>query len=149
MRAVIQRVSCSKVLVENKVVGEIKQGLNVLLGVEEGDTDDDLQYIVNKVSGLRIFSDKDGKMNLSIKDIQGQILLISQFTLCGDARKGKRPSFTSAEKPDLANRMYIKCAKLLADEGLLVETGQFQEDMDVIIHNQGPVTILLDSKKKF
>lgn len=147
MRAVIQRVKKSSVEVNGKVVGEISKGYNILLGVETQDTDDDLNYIANKVLNLRIFEDEDGKMNLSIIDIKGEILLISQFTLLADCRKGRRPSFSNAEKPEIANKFYEKLADILSSE-CKVERGVFREDMLVKIENDGPVTVILDSKKR-
>ncbi len=149
MRAVIQRVTEASVTVDDKVVGKIGKGYCVLLGVCEGDTEKDLNYIADKVSGLRVFEDEDEKMNLSIKDVEGQILSVSQFTLLGDVRKGKRPSFTEAAKPDVAKAMYEKFNEKLRTEGIHVEEGIFQADMQVKIINDGPVTILLDSRKLF
>lgn len=149
MRAVVQRVSESSVTVDGTVTGAIKQGLMVLLGVEEEDTERDAGYIADKVAGLRIFEDADEKMNLSVKDVGGQILAVSQFTLMGDARKGKRPSFTKAAGPEEANRLYRTFIELVKKQGIHVEEGIFQADMLVKIHNDGPVTILLDSKKTF
>ena len=149
MRAVIQRVTEASVTVDDKVVGKIGKGYCVLLGVCEGDTEKDLNYIADKVSGLRVFEDEDEKMNLSIKDVEGQILSVSQFTLLGDVRKGKRPSFTEAAKPDVAKAMYEEFNEKLRTEGIHVEEGIFQADMQVKIINDGPVTILLDSRKLF
>jgi len=149
MRAVVQRVSQSKVTVEGAVTGEIKKGLMVLLGVAEGDTEKDAEYMANKISGLRIFMDDEDKMNLSVKDIGGDILAVSQFTLLGDVRKGKRPSFSSAARPDTANELYQKFIEYLRNDGLHVEEGVFQTHMMVDLTNDGPVTILLDSKKTF
>lgn len=149
MRAVVQRVVESDVTVDGAVTGAIKKGLMVLLGVAEDDTEKDAEYIAGKVAGLRIFEDEDEKMNLSVRDVGGQILAVSQFTLMGDARKGKRPSFTKAAGPEEANRLYEIFKELLRKEGLSVESGIFQADMLVKIYNDGPVTILLDSKKLF
>lgn len=150
MRAVIQRVTEADVSVENRITGKINKGLMVLLGVEEGDTDSDMDYIARKIANLRVFDDEKGVMNLSIKDIEGQILAISQFTLLGDVRKGNRPSYTSAAKPEEANDFYRKTIKILREEhGLHVEEGVFQAEMLVRIYNDGPVTILLDSRKSF
>lgn len=149
MRAVVQRVSQSKVTVEGTVTGEIKKGLMVLLGVADGDTEKDAEYMANKISGLRIFMDDEDKMNLSVKDIGGDILAVSQFTLLGDVRKGKRPSFSSAARPDTANELYQKFIEYLRNDGLHVEEGVFQTHMMVDLTNDGPVTILLDSKKTF
>ena len=145
----IQRVTEASVTVDDKVVGKIGKGYCVLLGVCEGDTEKDLNYIADKVSGLRVFEDEDEKMNLSIKDVEGQILSVSQFTLLGDVRKGKRPSFTEAAKPDVAKAMYEEFNEKLRTEGIHVEEGIFQADMQVKIINDGPVTILLDSRKLF
>ncbi len=149
MRSVVQRVTFGSVTVDNKIVGQIDQGLVVLIGVEEGDTDKDVNYMVDKISGLRIFEDQDEKMNLSVEDIGGSILAISQFTLLGDVRKGKRPSFSHAEKPDLANDLYRQVVSGLSQRGIKVEEGIFQTEMLVQINNHGPVTILLDSRKNF
>lgn len=149
MRAVVQRVTESDVTVDGRVTGAIQKGLMVLLGVAEDDTEKDAEYIAGKVAGLRIFEDDEGKMNLSIKDAGGQILAVSQFTLMGDVRKGKRPSFTKAAGPEEADRLYRTFIELLQQQGLHVEEGVFQADMLVRIHNDGPVTILLDSKKTF
>lgn len=149
MRAVVQRVSQSKVTVEGTVTGEIKKGLMVLLGVADGDTEKDAEYMASKISGLRIFMDDEDKMNLSVKDIGGDILAVSQFTLLGDVRKGKRPSFSSAARPDTANELYQKFIEYLRNDGLHVEEGVFQTHMMVDLTNDGPVTILLDSKKTF
>ena len=149
MRAVVQRVSQSKVTVDGTVTGEIKKGLMVLLGVADGDTEKDAEYMANKISGLRIFMDEEDKMNLSVKDIGGDILAVSQFTLLGDVRKGKRPSFSSAARPDEANELYQKFIEYLRNYGLHVEEGVFQTHMMVDLTNDGPVTILLDSKKTF
>ena len=149
MRAVVQRVSQSKVTVEGEITGQISRGLMVLLGVADGDTVKDAEYMANKVAGLRIFMDEDEKMNLSVKDIGGEILAVSQFTLLGDVRKGKRPSFSDAARPDEANDLYQKFIEFLRSDGLHVEEGVFQTHMMVDLTNDGPVTILLDSKKVF
>lgn len=149
MRAVVQRVSHSNVTVDGTVTGQIQKGLMVLVGVAEGDTEKDAEYIAGKVAGLRIFEDEDEKMNLSVKDIGGEILAISQFTLLGDVRKGKRPSFSSAARPEEANALYQHFIKCLREDGLTVGEGVFQTHMMVELVNDGPVTILLDSKKTF
>lgn len=149
MRAVVQRVTQSKVTVDSEVTGEIDKGLMVLIGVEDGDTEKDVEYIADKVTGLRIFEDENEKMNLSVKDVDGQVLAVSQFTLLGDVRKGKRPSFTAAATPDEANRLYRKVIEAIERNGVHVEEGVFQAHMLVEIHNDGPVTILLDSNKLF
>ena len=149
MRAVVQRVTGASVSVDGEVRGSVGQGFCVLLGVEAGDEKKDLDYIIDKVSGLRVFDDEDGVMNRSITDIGGSILSISQFTLLGDVRHGRRPSWIRAERPDEANEMYIKFNEGLRAKGIHVEEGVFQAEMIVNINNDGPVTILLDSKKLF
>lgn len=149
MRAVVQRVTQSSVTSEGALTGEIGKGLMVLLGVGEGDTEADVKYMADKVAGLRIFEDDEDKMNLSVKDVGGDILVVSQFTLYGDVRKGKRPSFTAAAKPDEANRLYALFCETLRSQGFKVAEGVFQTDMLVKIYNDGPVTILLDSHKEF
>lgn len=149
MRAVVQRVKSSKVVVEDKVVGKIGMGFNVLLGVEDKDEEKDLKYLVDKIVNLRVFEDSEGKMNLSIKDVGGEILAISQFTLLGDCRKGRRPSFIGAARPDEAKKYYDKFIEMIKIENIKVESGIFQAEMMVEINNDGPVTILLDSKKTF
>ena len=149
MRAVVQRVNEADVVVENKVTGSIKKGYMILLGVEEEDTEKDATYMADKISGLRIFEDAADKMNLSIKDVGGQILAVSQFTLLGDARKGKRPSFIKAAHPEDANRLYRCFIDQIKNKDIHVEEGVFQAEMLVRIHNDGPVTILLDSRKTF
>jgi len=147
MKAVIQRVSSAKVEVEGSVVGSINKGLLVLLGVEKGDTENDIAYISKKIANLRIFEDSASKMNLSVRDISGEILVVSQFTLLADCRKGNRPSFVDAEEPEKANRIYIKVAESLRYAGIPTSTGQFAANMQVDLINSGPVTILLDSRK--
>jgi D-tyrosyl-tRNA(Tyr) deacylase len=149
MRAVVQRVKEADVTVEEKITGSIQKGFVVLLGVEDGDTEADAKYIAEKVSGLRIFEDSEGKMNLSLLDVGGKVLAISQFTLLGDVRKGKRPSFASAAKADDANRLYRYFVDLVKEKNIEVMEGIFQAEMLVRIYNHGPVTILLDSKKTF
>lgn len=149
MRAVVQRVNFSSVEVDGKQVGEVKKGLNVLLGVGDGDTVEDVKYMAEKVCGLRIFEDEEEKMNLSVQDVGGEMLCISQFTLYGDVRKGKRPSFTAAMKPDDANELYEAFCDLVKAKGIHVEKGVFGAHMIVDIQNDGPVTILLDSGKTF
>ena len=149
MRAVVQRVTDAKVTVGEKVTGSIGQGLCVLLGVETDDVQKDLDYISEKVAGLRIFDDENGVMNRSVMDVGGEILSISQFTLLGDVRHGKRPSWIRAERPEKANEMYLSFNESLRARGINVEEGVFQAEMLVEIHNDGPVTILLDSKKTF
>lgn len=149
MRAVIQRVSNASCMVDNKITGEIKKGFLVFLGVGEDDTDADLDYIVKKTLGLRIFEDSDEKMNLSLFDVGGEILAISQFTLYGDARKGFRPSFSTAASPLLGEKYFELFKSRLKEAGLKVESGIFGADMKISLLNDGPVTILLDSKKLF
>lgn len=149
MRAVVQRVDKAKVTVDGKIVGEISRGLMVLVGVVECDTEKDVQYLADKVTGLRIFEDEAEKMNLSVKDICGEILSVSQFTLYGDCRKGKRPSFDKAAKPETAIVLYEKFNELCRQQNIKVETGVFGAHMLVELANNGPVTILLDSSKMF
>ena len=149
MRAVVQRVAKRRVTVADRVSGEIGKGLMILIGVEDGDTEKDASYIASKTAGLRIFEDENDKMNLSVKDVGGDILAVSQFTLLGDVRKGKRPSFSSAARPEEADRLYQKVIEELRQDGLRVEEGVFQTHMMVDILNDGPVTILLDSRKNF
>ncbi len=149
MRAVVQRVTRASVAVNDQMVSEIGGGLLVLLGVEQGDTEEDLRYMVDKMANLRIFEDAQGKMNRSVLDTGGQILVVSQFTLLGDARHGRRPGFTAAEEPAKADRMYMAAADGWRAMGIVVETGVFRADMAVSLVNDGPVTILLDSKKIF
>lgn len=149
MRLVVQRVLESSVSVDGEVVGAIGKGYMVLVGVEVGDTQDDVRYCVEKTAGLRIFEDDAGKMNRSIQDVGGEILAISQFTLHGDARHGRRPSFITAARPELAVPMYEAYCKGLRDKGIHVETGIFQADMKVSLINDGPVTLLLDSRRIF
>ena len=149
MRAVIQRVIESHVDVDGKTVGSIAAGLLVLLGVEKGDQKADFDYIVNKTIGLRIFEDDDEKMNLSATQVNAEVLVISQFTLLGDVRKGRRPAFTGAEDPSIAEPTYHRFVSAIRDAGLKVETGIFGADMKVHLVNDGPVTILLDSRKLF
>jgi D-tyrosyl-tRNA(Tyr) deacylase len=149
MRAVVQRVSGASVEVDGRIVGKVGEGLLVLVGVEEGDTAADADYIAEKTAGLRIFNDPDGKMNLSVADVGGGVLLISQFTLHGDSRRGRRPSFTAAARPETAIPLYEGVAGRLRAAGLPVATGEFGAHMQVALVNNGPVTILLDSKKLF
>ena len=149
MRAVIQRVLESSVRVDGEVIGQIGKGFLVLIGVEDGDTENDFKYIAAKVPNLRIFEDENEKMNLSILDVGGEILAVSQFTLLGDARSSRRPSFIQAARPDVANPMYERLVKHWQDMGIHVETGKFGEDMKVSLINDGPVTMLLDSHKLF
>ena len=149
MRAVLQRVSRADVTVGGACIGKIEQGLLVLLGVEQGDNESDLDYIVSKVCGMRIFEDDEGKMNRSVEDVGGSILVVSQFTLMGDARKGRRPSFVKAGSPSDAKALYEKTVEKFRASGIPIETGEYQAEMQVSLVNDGPVTILLDSKKTF
>lgn len=149
MRAVIQRVSRASVTVDGIVVGEIGSGLLVLLGVAAGDTEADADYLAEKIAGLRIFEDEAGKMNRSITDEGGAVLAVSQFTLYGDVRRGKRPSFDGAARPERARELYEYFVAQVRARGLHCETGQFQAMMSVSLINEGPVTLLLDSSKLF
>jgi D-tyrosyl-tRNA(Tyr) deacylase len=146
MIAVIQRCSRGKVTVSEKVVGEIDNGLVILLGVQKGDTEKDADFLVNKISGLRIVSDESDKMNLSIKDVDGSALVISQFTLCGDLKKGRRPSFVNAAPPEDGNRLYEYFMAELNQSGVQVQSGEFGARMNVELVNDGPVTFVLNSK---
>jgi len=148
MRACIQRVSQSRVLVEGKTVGQIGTGLLVLLGVAREDTEDDLRWLADKIAGLRIFEDEQGKMNLALADVKGAMLVVSQFTLLGDCRKGRRPSFVAAAPPEMAERMYQQFVQHVQAQGIPVETGRFQTDMQVELTNDGPVTLWIDSKSR-
>jgi D-aminoacyl-tRNA deacylase len=149
VRAVVQRVTEARVAVGDRVTGEIGPGLLVLLGVEQGDGPADVQYIAAKVRDLRIFEDEQGKMNRSVLDTGGAVLVVSQFTLSGDARNGRRPSFASAAPPEIARALYEDVVRELAASGLRVGTGEFRAMMQVSLVNHGPVTILLDSRKTF
>ncbi len=149
MRAVIQRVSRSEVVVKGKPVGEIGRGILVLLGVEKGDTESDARYLVEKIVNLRIFEDGDGKMNRCLAQVNGSLLVVSQFTLLGDVRKGRRPSFVNAEEPGRAEELYTLFMTLARGEGIPVSGGVFQAMMDVSLVNDGPVTFIIDSKKRF
>jgi D-aminoacyl-tRNA deacylase len=149
MRAVVQRVSSARVRVDGAIVGEITQGFLVLLGVGQGDGAAEVAYMTHKIRELRLFADDEGKMNRSLLDINGGVLVVSQFTLYGDCRRGRRPSFVSAAAPDLARSLYEDVVKELRASGLTVATGIFQADMKVESINDGPVTVLLDSGKAF
>lgn len=146
MRACVQRVTRAKVEVDQQVVGEIARGVVVLLGVGEGDSMEDVHYMAKKISHLRIFPDEDGKMNRSLIDVNGAVLAISQFTLYADTRKGRRPSFIRAAKPDLGQELYERFVDALWDSGITVSTGIFQTDMQIELVNDGPVTIMMDSQ---
>src|SRR6266403_3902443 len=149
MRAVVQRVSRARVTVSGEITGEISLGLLVLLGVGAGDTRAEADYLVDKTIGLRIFEDAGGKMNLSVAEVGGALLVVSQFTLYGDARRGKRPSFEAAAPPEQARELYEYFVERVRTAGMRCETGRFQETMQVELVNEGPVTILLDSAKGF
>lgn len=148
MRAVVQRVSRAEVRVAGEVTGRIGPGLVVLLGVGRDDTDVEAAWMLDKITGLRIFADEAGKMNLSLEDIRGGLLVVSQFTLYGDTRKGRRPSFIDAAPPDLANALYEKFVKLARARGLEVGTGVFQAMMEVDLVNDGPVTLIVESRER-
>lgn len=149
MRAVVQRVLHSSVKVDNVIVGEIQNGILVLLGIENGDDKKDIEYLAEKIINLRIFDDENGKMNISLLDIQGEILVVSQFTLYGDCKKGKRPSYDRAAKPEKAKEIYDDFVNYLKEFNIKVQTGKFQASMMVEITNDGPVTLLIDSNKEF
>ena len=149
MRAVVQRVSRAEVRVEGRSTGRVGRGLAVLLGVARGDAETDAVQLADKVAALRIFEDDAGKMNLSVRDVAGGVLVVSQFTLLGDARKGNRPGFTDAAPPEEANALYERFCALLRERGLEVATGVFRASMEVELVNEGPVTILLDTARVF
>lgn len=149
MRAVVQRVLYASCEVKGEIAGKIDKGLLIFLGIGKDDNEADIDYIIDKVINLRIFEDESGKMNLSVKDVGGSILLISQFTLFGDVRKGRRPSFDSAMPPDNAEILYEKSIQKFKNTNIKIETGRFKEMMKISLLNDGPVTILLDSKKLF
>ncbi|CUO93947.1 D-aminoacyl-tRNA deacylase [Clostridium baratii] len=149
MRAVVQRVSSSNVKVNGEVIGSIGRGVNVLIGISNDDTIEDLKYIKDKIVNLRIFEDENDKMNFSVLDVKGELLIISQFTLYGDCRKGRRPNFMNAKGGEEAKVLYLKLIEMLQETGLNVQTGEFGADMKVDIQNDGPVTLLLDSTKEF
>ncbi|CAI2607931.1 D-aminoacyl-tRNA deacylase [Apilactobacillus kunkeei] len=148
MRVVLQRVSHASVSIDNEQVGKINQGYLLLVGIKDGDTKDDIDYLVRKISNLRIFADEDGKTNLSLQSINGEILSVSQFTLYADTKKGNRPSFTKAGKPDFASDMYDQFNQALRGAGNHVETGRFGADMQVDLQNDGPFTIIFDTENK-
>ena len=147
MKAVIQRVKWANLKVDNKLISEIKQGFVIFLGVGSGDSENDVEKLSQKISKLRVFEDENEKMNLGIKDIDGEILLVSQFTLYADCKHGNRPSFINAEKPDRANQLYLLMKDKLVDENIAVKTGVFGADMKIEVLNDGPVTIILDSNE--
>ena len=149
MRGVVQRVNECSVIIDGKEISRIGKGLLLLLGIADGDSEADISYMVDKVSNLRIFTDTAGKFNESTLDIKGEILVVSKFTLCGDARKGRRPDFTAAAKGETAKKLYEGFVEKLKSTGLNVATGEFQAHMVLGIKNDGPVTIILDSKKQF
>jgi D-tyrosyl-tRNA(Tyr) deacylase len=149
MRAVVQRVTSAGVTVDGRSVGRIGMGLMILLGVGRGDGPDDVSYVAGKIRDLRIFPDGDGKMNRSLTDVGGEVLVVSQFTLQGDCRKGRRPSFDDAAAPAVAAALYEDVVRQLRESGLAVATGQFQAQMAVDLVNDGPVTLLIDSKRTF
>ena len=148
MKAVIQRVKSASVSVDDKIIGEIATGFLILLGVEQSDTQNDLNYLVKKTIGLRIFKDDNKNMNLSIKDVGGEALVVSQFTLCADTSRGRRPSFIKAANPEEADSMYQQFCEQLIINNIPVQTGEFGAMMDVSLVNDGPVTIILDSREK-
>lgn len=147
MRAVVQRVTKGNVEIDGNIVGSIDKGLVVLLGVSEKDTQEDVNYMAEKVLNLRVFDDEEGKMNYSLLDIKGELLVVSQFTLYGDCRKGRRPNYMAAAKPDKADELYNEFVKLCRAQDVKTETGVFQADMKVNIINDGPVTLIVDSEK--
>jgi len=147
MKCVIQRVSSSKVTVDGEVIGSIGTGLNILLGVKKGDSSEDVKKLVNKIVNLRIFQDENNKMNLSLLDTNGEALIISQFTLIGNIKKGRRPSFDGSATPDVANTLYEEFVSEISKCGIKTQTGKFGAMMDVEIHNDGPVTFILDSEE--
>lgn len=149
MRAVVQRVSSSSVVVDGSEVGRIGVGFCVLLGITQGDGPEQARWLVDKISSLRVFEDQSGKLNLSLEDVSGGVLVISQFTLYGDCRKGRRPSFVRAAEPSIAKELYDLFVDMLKDKGLPVETGIFQAHMNVEINNDGPVTLILDTREVF
>ena len=145
MRAVVQRVKNTKLFVDEKLISEIDFGLTVFLGVTTDDTEKEADYIAKKIAGLRVFEDENGKMNLSVQDVKGEVLLVSQFTLYGDCSKGNRPSFTLAARPEIAEPLYEYTVKALQQYGIPVKKGVFGADMQIMQHNDGPVTILLEA----
>ncbi|MBO8155967.1 MAG: D-tyrosyl-tRNA(Tyr) deacylase [Bacillaceae bacterium] len=148
MKLVIQRSKQAKVTVNGKTTGEIEKGLVVLVGVTHDDTEEDAAYLAEKVAHLRIFEDENGKMNLSVKDIGGEVLSVSQFTLYGDCRKGRRPNFMDAARPEPANQLYERFNRFVEEQGVPVQTGEFGAMMEVSLTNDGPVTLIIDSQDK-
>jgi D-tyrosyl-tRNA(Tyr) deacylase len=148
LKVLLQRVTGASVSIDGKVVGEIGQGLVAFVGVAEGDDEKDIDYLVPKMTGLRIFADEEGRFNVSVADIGGELLLVSQFTLLADTRKGRRPGFTGAAPPEQAEALFERFVERTRATGLKVETGRFQQYMQVEIHNDGPVTIMLDSRDR-
>lgn len=149
MRLVIQRVSRASVTVEGELVSQIGEGFMVLVGAQQGDTEEDVRFCADKIAGLRVFEDENDKINLSLQDVRGSVLLVSQFTLLGDARHGRRPSFSHAARPEDAEPLLNQLTELLRSKGIPVKTGRFRTHMEVSLTNDGPVTILLDSRKQF
>ena len=149
MRCVIQKVTHAEVVVEGETVGSIRDGFMVLLGAENGDTEADARYCAEKIAGLRVFEDENDKMNLSLADVGGSVLLVSQFTLLADARHGRRPDFIQAARPEVAEPLCDTVRAIIEEKGIHVETGRFRTHMQVTLLNDGPVTILLDSRKRF
>ena len=149
MRCVVQKVTRARVTVAGELVGKIGAGYMVLVGAQEGDTSADVAYCASKITGLRVFEDADDKMNLSLADVGGSVLLVSQFTLLGDARHGRRPSFIRAARPEIAEPLFEELVRLVGEAGVHTETGRFRTHMEVELVNDGPVTILLDSRKEF
>ncbi len=147
MRAVVQRVSSAQVYVDGRSTGKIGKGLLIFVGVARGDGEEDVSYFVSKLPEIRIFEDTSGKFNLSLREIDGEMLVVSQFTLYGDCRKGRRPSFTEAEEPSWAKELYERLVSRLREQGIPVQTGEFQAKMEVHLINDGPVTLILDSRK--
>jgi len=148
MKSVIQRVSQASVTIDDVVKGEIQGGFLILLGITHSDTEKDVKWMVDKITGLRVFEDENGKMNLSLEDVGGELLIVSQFTLYGDARKGRRPSFIEAARPEKAIPLYEKFVALASEKGIKVATGEFGADMKVNLLNDGPVTLIVDSPEK-
>jgi D-tyrosyl-tRNA(Tyr) deacylase len=149
MRACVQRVSQARVEVAGEVTGQIELGLLVLLGVAADDSEDDARQMAAKIAGLRVFDDAEGKMNLALADVSGAMLVVSQFTLLSDCRKGRRPNFTAAASPELAERLYETFVEQVRHEGIRVATGRFRQHMEVSLVNDGPVTLLIDSRRQF